>query len=236
MGDYSLICAVSGLPITGSHQVVGFETEPYRFKDGKNKFIPASWPVFGEYDMSGGIEGKTLSCRAALIHIDIWNNAEMYWHTENRKSGCNFLNVELAKQKALNEKEFYKEDKKWTDNDYLFYALREQFNKTDEGLVFRELIESEEDATPHPKELCFLFRGQFMEAILRSILSEEWDNERDMKVLHKIVCLYSGQMLTGKFIGPSNDPYIEQYPGYKQRIKIMSKHLAIARKLQKEAK
>jgi hypothetical protein len=231
MGDYSLVCAVSGLPVTDRQQVVGFELEPYRYAGSSYLFIPASWPVFGEYDLCGGIEGHNLSPNIAVIHIDIWNNAEMYWHDLNSKYGWNFLDVEKAKQSGAKK---YGGDKGWTESDYLFYALSQQFTGRDEALVFRNIIDGKEDAIPHAKELCFLYRSKFMEIILQRILSGEWDNEQDMRVIHKIICLYSGQMITGKFISPSIDPHIEQYPDYKQRIKIMTKHLQLARKLRKE--
>lgn len=234
MGDYSLICAVTGLPITNHQKVVAFETEPARYEDGKNRFIPASWPVFGEYDMGGGVEGHDLTPDVALVHLAVWENAEMYWHEENNHFGWNFLEIERAKEKAKKNMEYARDDKDWTDSDYLFYALRDQFTHTDEGLVFRELLWGKKDALPHPDNLSFLYRSKFMEIILQRILSGEWNHEQDMRVVHKLVCLYSGQMMTGKYIAPSLNPMVEQYPKYQQRIRIMRKHLELARQLRKE--
>jgi len=241
MGDYSVVCAVSGLPITHRQKVVAFEVEPYRWDATKHRYAPKTWPVIGEYDYVGGIKGVEFETTdIAMIHHDIWEDAESYWHCENMKNGPVFFDfkraIEEANAKAsldarCNSKEKY--NYKYTMNDYLYYYLHRQFTDTDEGLVLREMVEAKNDnVTNAPKELCFLARGKFMERMLDKIWAG-W-TEEDSLTLYRLVCIYSGQTITGRHIAPCNQPYIEQYPSYKQRIKLLQKHYQLAKKLQKE--
>jgi len=241
MGEYSSICAVTGIPITDHQQIVGFEVEPSRFND-RNQYVPLSWPVFGEYDMYGGIEGCDFTQNVALVHRAVWDNAEKYWHTDNRKTGPHFLNVDFAVEKAKQQQKLYGElrlnrhdNHIWTDTDYLFYALREQFTETDEGIGFRELIQAKVDALPHPDGLCFLERSRFSEIMLRKMIDGIWTAE-NMETVHKLVCLFCGEMLTGKIIGPSTRPFVEQYPDYTQRKRLARFHLNLMIQLSKEQK
>ncbi len=239
MGDYSVSCAVSGIPFRHGQKVVGFNLEPMRFPGGKGTHIPASWPVFGEYDMCGGIEDENLDCECAIIHRAIWDNAHIYWHRENRPYISNWLDVEQAREKAKKE---FESDKRidfnptWGATDYFFYALKEQFHQTDFGLVFRNLIDGKKSAgSGGEKNQSFLFRSNFMEEILTKMLERQWTN-KEQTVLDKIVCLYSGQMMFGRAIAPSNSIYVEQYPEYKQRIDILKMNLVLAKKLAADLK
>jgi hypothetical protein len=247
MGDYSTICAVSGLPITGSQQVVGFEVEPYRYEATRHRYVPKSWPVHGEYDMGGGIEGLELTPNVALIHKEVWDNAPMFWHWENAKRGPNFLDVPHVLKEA---QERFNLDQKlielhpdyaqtsrdgyvYTMEDHVFDALRDQLNKTDEALTLRDMLTSKNNnVTNVPKSLCFLERSTFGQLIVQKMI-QGW-TEQDMDTLYHLVCLYSGEMITGRQISPSNQPYVEQYPNYKQRIKVLTFLKKLAVNLQKK--
>jgi len=230
MGDYSVVCAITGIPINYSNKVIGFEIEPYRYNNGRNQFVPKSWVVEGEYDFVGGIEGHDLSPNVALVHKEVWDNAEMYWHYGNRKYGVGFLKMKYILDKAAREFDHNKKlnetypdsdfDCNWTLNDYVEYSLRNELTNTDEGLVLREMLDAKNNnVTNLDEKYCFIHRSAFGQLLTEKIIAG-WTEEDDV-ILHKLVCLYSGQMITGKFICPSNSPYIEQYPEFKQRIKVM---------------
>lgn len=237
MGDYSSICAISGLPITGNQKIVGFNLEKHRYFDEggprKNLYVPASWPVIGEYDYMGGIEEEPLETDCALIHLDVWNNAHLYWHYLNRPYVSGWLGVEGLLSKAQKEEKLFSE-RGWKQTDYLFYCIRDAFQQTDFGLVFRNMIKGQSNcAGGDPEKHCFLERGRFMEIILDKIATGTW-TAGDQSIVDKLVCLYSGQMITGRVIMPSNTIYPEQYPNYKQRLEILNLTLGIAKKLNKK--
>jgi len=239
MGDYSAICATTGLPITNHQLVVGFEVEPYRFDSYKNHYVPLSWPVEGEYDMGGGIEGFDLSPNIALIHKEIWENAEIYWHRMNRKNGPHFLDTVRILKDAKRRMEAEAEDllskgeKPWTLADYVYYEIYNRQSDTDESLTLRNMMDGKNsNVTDLPENLSFIHRTAFGQIIAEKIING-W-TELDSLTLYRLVCLYSGQMMTGKHIAPSNQPHVEQYPDYKQRIKVRRFASGLATRLQKE--
>lgn len=234
MGEYSLVCAMTGIPITYSDKVVGFELEPHRYN---NQFVPKSWVVEGEYNFYGGIEGHDLSPNIALIHKEVWDNAEIYWHYKNSKYGVGFLNMtyilESASKQFNNNKKLNEThpdldfDRNWILNDYIYYILRNELTNTDEGLVLREMLDAKNNnVTNIDDKCCFIHRSTFGQILTEKVITG-WTKEDDV-ILHKLVCLYSGQMITGKLICPSNSPNIEQYPEWKQRIKVMEFALKVA--------
>ena len=239
MGDYSAICAVTGLPITGSQKIVGFNLTRYRWHNSsgaRNMWVPNSWPVIGEYDYSGGIEEENLDSNCALIHYDVWNNAHIYWHKENRPYTKDWLNPEKALEQAKRDKDFKEKypdivpKETWKDTDYLYHYLKDQLQKTCFGLVFREMVDTKENVQGgDPDKESFLGRSPFMEIVLEKILAGQW--KKIEPTLAKLICLYSGQMITGRYIGPCQEPHVEQYPKYEQRIKTLEFSLALAKKL-----
>jgi hypothetical protein len=238
MGSYSVICAVSGSPLEYFNEAVGLELEPYLFPGERYAYVPKSWPVFGRYDTVGGIEDEDLSPNAALIRREVWDNAELYWPSENRKYGRGFLDIESAlaearRQENLDNKirEMDSEYRafRWTPADYLYYELAKQFTRTDEGLVLREMLYAKNsNVTGIPEKHSYLERGAFMEALLQKILVDGWTYEIS-DTLYRLVCLWAGQMLTGRQIIPSVQVSIEQCPVYKQRIKIEKFQLDLLR-------
>lgn len=239
MGDYSVMCTVTGLPITGNQIVVGFEVEPYRFDTDRNRYVPLSWPVEGKYDMGGGIEELDLSPNVALIHKEVWENAEIYWHRMNRKSGPDFLDtariLEEAKRRMKMETRLFLPDQKhqWTLADYVYGEIFHRESDTDESLTLRNMMDSKNgNVTNLPESLCFIHRSSFGQIVAEKIING-W-TEEDSLTLYRLVCLYSGQMMTGKHIAPSNQPHVEQYPDYKQRIKVRRFASGLATRLQKE--
>lgn len=239
MGDYSVICAVTGLPITRNQEVIGFEVEPYRYNNTPyNRYVPKSWPVEGEYDMVGGIEGFELSPQVALVHKEVWENAEAYWHVENKKSGINFFDTKRLREEGeksfqIDVKTGYAEKRKWSVTDYIFYGFNKELQTTDEGLVLLNMLESKNgNVTNLPENLSFIHRSAFGQLLVEKIIAG-W-TEADALTLYRMVCLYSGQRLTGKQISPSNQPFIEQYPDYKQRIKLLRFTSGLASRLQKK--
>lgn len=240
MGDYSAICAVTGVPICGRQSIVGFNLERYKYaeSEGKSHYIPMSWPVFGKYNYGGGIEGEDLTPCCALIHKEVWDNAPAYWHYMNRRNGPDFLDIPTILDKAKKEASSsyaMRFHRTWSETDYVYYYLRQQLDKTDEGLVSRVFVEGK-DISRHTKKFCFLERGAFMEIVCKKILEGTYgDVEKD--IFYRLACLWSGQMLTGKFIMPSIDPYIEQYPmreGYEKRIELLNFSCQVARNLIEE--
>ncbi|MEN6379728.1 MAG: hypothetical protein ABFD15_09140 [Methanofastidiosum sp.] len=239
MGDYSAICAVTGLPITSRQTVIGFELEPYRYDPTRSRYVPKSWPVEGEYNCGGGIEGHDLSPNVALVHKEVWDNTEMFWHYLNRKCGKNFLDVKSIMAAATKRFEMDHSLPKdlrdrFTLADQVFYVLRDILGATDEGLVLREMFDAKENnVTLLPDDLCFIHRSAFGQLLVEKMI-KGW-TEEDQATLYKLICLYSGQAITGKQLVPSNQPYIEQYPDYKQRIKVLTFTSKLAKKFQKDA-
>lgn len=236
MGDYSAICAVTGLPITSNQAVVGFEVEPYRYDLTRNRYVPKSWPVEGKYDMVGGIEGFDLSPNVVLVHKEVWKNSHKYWHYMNNKSGTSFFDTKHILEKGqsafdIHSRTGYDKVQGWTLPDYVFCEIAHILQYTDEGLVLRDILESKaENVTNLPEKYSFIHRSAFGQLLTEKIING-W-TENDSLTLYRLVCLYAGQMITGKQIAPSNQPYIEQYPDYKQRIKLLKFSLALAKKLQ----
>lgn len=88
------------------------------------------------------------------------------------------------------------------------------------------------NVTNIPDKLSFLERSAFGQLLVQKII-QGW-TEQDMDTLYRLVCLYSGQMITGRHIAPSNQPFVEQYPDYKQRIKVITFIKKLAVNLQKK--
>ncbi len=244
MGSYSVICTISGTPLEYFNEVVGLELEPYRFPGERYAYVPKSWPVFGKYDTIGGIEDELLSPGAALIRREVWDNAELYWPSENRRYGRGFLDAEAALVEAQRKE---KQDNlireidseyqafRWTPADYLYYELERQFTKTDEGLVLREMLYAKDyNVTGVPEDHSYLHRGAFAEALIQKMLAG-WTWE-DADILYRLVCLWAGQMLIGRQIIPSVQIAVEQCPVYKQRVKIAKFQLELLRGNAKEWK
>jgi len=232
MGSFSIPCAISGLPISYEKDLVGFELVVDRYN--KNKYVPASFPVFGKYDTYGRIKDSNLDFEnAAIIHLDIWNNAELYFHKENRQDPFSLYKL-LPEVLKDAKKEFNSPylDKGWTYKDYLYYHLDKQLHKTDYGIYLKG-FSFHARAITHKENFSFLDRSKLMEIILDKIENETYSPEDD-KILIKIISLFSGQMLLGRNIMPSGTTDIEQCPEYGQRIKLMNLHLKLARKLKKE--
>lgn len=251
MGDRSTTCAVSGLPISRHGQkIVGIRLERYRWHksyDGygrKNQWIPKAMPSFGGYDQSFGIEedGDDLFIGDyALIHQDIWDNAYAYWHKENREFDKNWLDwkraLETARKEAKSSRKVLPEHYKgWKMTDFLFDKLKDQFQKSDVGLVFRELIDSTREIRRKigKRNTSWLGRSKFMESILKKMVKGEW-TEQDQENLNKMICLFCGQMQFGRFIQPAlRSPIVSQYSDVTQQIGLLEAQLATAKKLQAE--
>ena len=176
----------------------------------------------------------TLTPDCALVHWDVWQNASKYWHSLNRKTASIWMDIEAVKTEALKEKGWrgelkIMEEANWSDKDYFYNQFREHLNKTDYGLTFRNMIEGK-DITGHPDKYCFLERNKFMDEICERVMSGQWRN-KDILVLNKLICLYSGEMVTGRAIRPSRDVCPEQYPNYKQRIRLLEFTTGLAKKM-----
>lgn len=248
MGDYSAICAVSGLPITDSQLVVGLEVEPYRWESNKYRFVPKSWPVQGEYDFGGGIEGFNLSPNCALIHKTVWDNAPLFWHYLNRNKGPNFLNIphilKKAKERLNGELKLlavdptafsYRYNYIYTIQDHIFDTLKDAWSMggNDLALTLRDMLDGKKDnVTNMPDQLSFLHRSAFGQLLVTKI-AQNW-TEQDQDTLYRLVCLWGGQSVTGRHIAPCLEPFVEQYPEYKQRIKLLTFFKKLATQLQKD--
>jgi len=87
MGDYSVHCALSGIPIRNGNPVVGWRLQHSKFKTiDENMFIPLSLPVHGFYDNGGGIEDKDGNNvligdgMVAICHESLWNTLPDFWN------------------------------------------------------------------------------------------------------------------------------------------------------------
>lgn len=257
MGDYSIVCAITGLPITGRQKVVGIGLEPYKYRKermARHLWVPSSFPIFGEYDYGGGIETEQkeiLPKFCAIMHRDVWDNAEMYWHHLNNQSPLCLAERDVKEilDRALKEKEMCKllargevrENKeKWTTEDYVYHALdfyQQYMATTDYWLVLRYLFDSKNvSRAGRKKGNCFLQRNKFAQIICKKIANNDW-KQQDLETLTKIISLFGGEKIIGKYIAPSEpngSPYIEQYPEYQQRIKTLDFSIKLAKKLQKD--
>lgn len=105
MGDFSVHCCLSGLPITSNQPVVAFGLQKSKFKEtnlcGYN-FIPTTFPVHGYYDDCGGVtdkDGNDISPNGsiAICHLDFWNALPKFW---NKQDGEESLKDSILKAHA----------------------------------------------------------------------------------------------------------------------------------------
>jgi hypothetical protein len=183
--------------------------------------------------MGGGIEGQQLSPECALIHLDVWNNAHLFWHPLCRFDQ-NWLNTNLLLSEATQNKHSsakYLSDTQPNNSlqDYLFSSLRRSL-VSDMGLNFLNIFHGA-NATKHTySSNSHLQRSVFINILLDKIVTNSF-SVNDQAILNKLIFLFSGQKLTGKFITPCINPPIEQYPEYNRRIEILKFKIALASKL-----
>ncbi len=247
MGSFSQICAVSGLPITCGDKVAFFYMEKHRWETYYD-YIPQSWPIISQYDDYGSVDDAPdkddYDRPKAMIHWDIWKNAEKYWHRENMPCTDDWFDVKNLVKTAEAEIKVFREIgmdeyKNWTLSDGMYWQLMRNSHHHDFRHTFMKMCDSKE-LLPHRAALteeqrngsCFLDRSAFMEVILQKIINKDW-KKKDQIILNKVVSLIGGQMLLGHYLLPSNELYVEQCPEYDQRIEIMERHLELAKKLKR---
>jgi hypothetical protein len=107
MGDYSVFCGLSGIPISPGNRrdnpVVGWKVQRTKFTDDPNVFIPLSLPVHGYYNGTGGIEdgmGKELieGEMVVICYKSLWDILPSFW---NKEDGTTPVNVDM---RAAHEK------------------------------------------------------------------------------------------------------------------------------------
>jgi len=225
MGCYSLICAVSGLPIKEGDNVVGFDLEPHTYQgDGRYYDVPKSWPVFGKYNDYGGIKGKKLSKHCALIHRDIWDNAEQY---KNKQYVAFENNLPLAEILSQENRPNIFRTEEWSLTDRICFALTRMRGKATIIYHIMELFNGQ-----YINSDILVQRNRFGEIVCQKIA--DGMTKEDLDVLYKLCCLYSAQGLTGKYIMDSMQPNIEQSPVYDQRIDILAFQMDLLLKLSKK--
>lgn len=241
MGSFSSVCAVSGIPIDYGNKIVGIKVVPTRFKDGgKYLYVPAGWPIFGEYDSYGGIEKHKDDVNHqdyAFIHESIWLQSHNYYHYRNSKGEAGWFNrhVKTIIEDALSDQKYSSIHSDWTFDDHLSSKIELRTGGyCDYHCIFNNLL-FYSPRTIHAGEKqqydILRARGDFQQILVQKI--QNWD-PADEDVLTKIIHLWSGQMITGHAIMPSGTLYIEQCPEYKQRIKVSKIHLDLLKKLNKK--
>lgn len=252
MGSYSSVCAISQLPIDYGHEIVAIKLVKNRFDSCNTKYVyvPDAWPVFGKYNSSGEIEDEDRKVVAdmnecAFIHRKVWDNSSKFYHKENRKTPNGWFNsivpvvLEEAKREIASE---YRSDKHWDLNDCITLCLSRELSNAykngDYSIILRDVFfNSPQNLYPdikglpdnHPDRFNLLRnRGNFEQAVIERM--NNWDNKYE-KILTKIVHLWSGIMVTGHQIFPSNSVYIEQCPRYGQRINMLRFYIDLAKHL-----
>jgi hypothetical protein len=238
MGDYSSVCAVSGLPIMGSVQVVVIPVERYRWwksEPARYMYVPRGFPFFGEYNNCGGLEERPDGMKRpfVFVHRAVWDSAENYFHYLNITGGWHMPSDQIladverhtkaspdplpgyARMSAVDR--VYAQLRQFETRDDVFLTLREMFNGKNV---------SKAGATDNQ---CFLAHNAFAREICKRIM-KGWASE-DTDIVRKLAALWQGQAIVGRYIMPP--PYVEQYPKYGQRIKLLRAHLALAEQLGK---
>lgn len=240
MANFSVACAVTGIPFDYWHKAVAIPVERYKYwrpPFPRFLYVPRGFPVFGTYDNSGGLENTAgPMCRGpyALVHRDVWYNADSYFHYMN-KFGFE-MPIEAIMRRADMEKRAAPLPgyEPLTEVDCVYRGLGEQMTKNDSWLTLREMFEgrnvSKAGATGNQR---FLRHNAFARDICRKLIAG-WTAE-DTDTVRRMIGLWQGQMSTGRYIMPDT-PHVEQCPGYAQRIKILGAHLALAKRLAKRPK
>lgn len=231
MGSFSICCAVSGLPISYSQEIVMVPVEKKKSGYSDHPWIPSDFPIFGEYDTYGSIDGYDAKSPHVVFCKEVWDNAKLYWHPENRYKE-NWLNWKYILKMA---RKVFGIFESWALNDLIYKELWGGSHGFDNGLILRNLDCGEPF---NPGAPLYLERTIFIEKICQKIADETF-SENDLTILNKMLCLWSSPTLTGHHLYPvlQNDSvHTEQFPDLNRRIKIATFHKKLIADLSKKRK
>lgn len=246
MGCFSIPCAISGIPIYCEPSVL-IEIDRNRYGDHSMGYpwLPISFPFFGNCDTYGRVDGYDNSSGKKYIVIlrEVWNNAELFWHPWNKNNGLHlnpeeildYAKAKMESHKLLDAK-LPEATEKFMRGDLADYvALGIRINRIGDYNYILDQLNDTEPTHGIGNLLCE--RGPLLETICQKIINGTLDKEA-ISHLEKIICLWSGSTLTGKFITPYK-PHSEQNAddaALKARKKINSLYNKIMTDMIKEKK
>lgn len=100
MGCWSVYCGLSNITITAGHKCVLLPLKKNNRYEGYLPYLPATLPIFGEYDDYGGIENIEQNENTEFIekHFDCTIEEFCVYFTNNDKAPENLLNNEEIKK------------------------------------------------------------------------------------------------------------------------------------------
>jgi len=224
MGCYSVHCAVTGLPIY-SEDVVRINISEGRFKSsGEQPWQPTSFPIYGECDTYGGLEGQESESDFILIHREAWNNIDVLLMPKEYSGNYKISLFSLIDSihATFTEKKRYLDSRgyKMSDDDVFWRILKQTPNHTmlsDSGnhfLVNKLFFSSEQCvkcSDPNHPYASLYERGSLAELVVQKIKNRIYTEEDD-KELQKINLLWiEYSRMTGKYFTPvMRSPYCEQ--------------------------
>lgn len=249
MGCYSVHCAVTGLPIY-SEAVVRIDISEGRFKSsGEQPWQPTSFPMYGECDTYGGLEGQESESDFLLIHKEAWDNIDVLLMPKEYSGDYKvdlFSLIDLIHDNFKEAKRYQglfdsnSPDHKLSDDDIFWRALEKTPNHSMSSVngnyfLIKKLLFSAEQcikcSDPENPAALLYERSSLAELIVQKIKNRTY-TEDDDKELQKISLLWINySRMTGKYFMPvMRSPYCEQYAD-KNTMNQRKKFFAFCKKL-----
>lgn len=224
MGDFSVPCCLSGLPIARGQRAVAIAVRPLQWDGDEYRCGPVAMPIEGEMGDYGEIDADTSSFsakqsivashRAKLpgsIHI-VHAHVAMYDMAAELYTKAMPSKLTLFEELKLELWEYY--EKKAKDPKSPYAKLKEEYYSDPQGgnrmwlSLFNKII----SGVAHPDT----FRSELHEVLDDWCLRDHVKNhEEDINALQKLIAVFCAQRLIGRVILPVNAYCFEQYPTFK---------------------
>lgn len=228
--DYTY-CCVSKAPISYGTKVIVIPVAKNRFKKSmREKWLPAMMPIEWEFDSDGWGYEDELSARIArrfkfktcLIRKEVWDNAHLYWHPENKQNRLNFSQFSFDNE--LHTASQYKIGNNFKDRkkNIEIEALSRVLNKYsfDLQIVFKDLLFSLPRFTKYEKteEHGMLYDHPVLFHQIRKLFKKKQFSEKTNDILSRLAIFSSNSL---KPLIPVSKIKVNCYPSDKYK-----KHLA----------
>ena len=225
MGDFSVPCVISGLPIAGRQQVVGFQIRKARWDDAEVPFAPVCAPFRGTMGDYGRIleddripafseDEKTITVYA---HVDLFTAATTIFRKAMPKKGSLWEEMKARRARYLEEMDSMVQiepdpEKRKGYDGYPLQTLKSSIARHDIepwiGLMHHLLICVSDDET---------FETDLFNLITKEFQAEVLDEAKVKPMIDDIETLLAAvaaSRITGHPIQPPGYTF-EQYPSFK---------------------
>lgn len=239
MGDFSVPCVLSGLPIAAGSPVVGFKIRKARYEDADCPFGPVSLPFTGFINDYGYIDGRDdrneKGSLTVFAHVSLFELQGEIFTKAMPKKGSLYDEMVARKQAyrtMLAEHSKLGGNQSETEDFCCKYTVRDNMARGDEepwiALMHHLLLCVSDSAS---------FKTELGEWLFDLVLSDAFEADAakakaDIDNLQHLLCVFAATRITGHPIRPPGYCF-EQYPTFKWETMWHAEVAAVSRRYNK---